>query len=207
MRRRMTYLILLFAISAVAAGCSLTEGDMDGLSNGEKGNESTENASFEKRTTQARVDTYFTREEDHPEEAMIRLIEEAQSTLDIAIYSINYEPIVDAVIDAAKRGVHVRLITDATHAEEKGKQAKALENIRSAGIPVKVNAHNGKMHLKMMIADGTKVEMGSFNYLQSAVEENDDVAVIIQDEATGASFESAFNNMWNDGEAFKDYGL
>ncbi|WP_339267018.1 phospholipase D-like domain-containing protein [Paenibacillus sp. FSL K6-1330] len=55
--------------------------------------------------------------------------------------------------------------------------------------------------------DGTKVEVGSFNYFQSAVEENDDIAVIIQDEATGASFESAFNNMWNDGEAFKDYGL
>ncbi|MFE0555767.1 phospholipase D-like domain-containing protein [Paenibacillus sp. NPDC058910] len=53
----------------------------------------------------------------------------------------------------------------------------------------------------------TKVEVGSFNYFQSAVEENDDIAVIIQDEATGASFESAFNNMWYDGEAFKDYGL
>lgn len=51
------------------------------------------------------------------------------------------------------------------------------------------------------------MEVGSFNYFQSAVEENDDIAVIIQDEATGASFESAFNNMWNDGEAFKDYGL
>ncbi|MBT2762373.1 phospholipase D-like domain-containing protein [Paenibacillus sp. ISL-20] len=55
--------------------------------------------------------------------------------------------------------------------------------------------------------DGTKVEVGSFNYLQSSVEENDDVSVIIEDQATGASFESAFNNMWNDGEAFKDYGL
>ncbi|WP_162487661.1 hypothetical protein [Paenibacillus sp. LC231] len=49
--------------------------------------------------------------------------------------------------------------------------------------------------------------MGSFNYLQSAVEENDDVVVNIHDEATGASFESAFNYMWNDGEAFKVYGL
>lgn len=47
------------------------------------------------------------------------------------------------------------------------------------------------------------MEVGSFSYLQSAVEENDDVAVNIHDEATGASFESAFNNMWNDGEAFK----
>lgn len=43
------------------------------------------------------------------------------------------------------------------------------------------------------------MEVDSFNYFQSAVEENDDIAVIIQDEATGASFESAFNNMWNDG--------
>lgn len=208
MRKGMTYFILLYAISTIIAGCSSTEGSTAGFSNGKKGNEPNDHTSFEKQaTTQARVDTYFTREGDHPEEAIIRLVNETQTTLDIAIYSINYEPIVDAVIDAASRGVDVRLITDAAHAEEKGKQAKALDRILSAGVPIKVNAHDGKMHLKMIIADGKKVEAGSFNFLQSAVEENDDVAIIIEDEATGAHFESAFTSMWDDGKAFKDYGL
>ncbi|WP_164817377.1 hypothetical protein [Paenibacillus lautus] len=46
----------------------------------------------------------------------------------------------------------------------------------------------------------------SLQQTQSSVEENDDFSVIIEDQATGASFESAFHNMWNDGQAFKAYG-
>lgn len=213
MNRRMPYLLLMtmMVLSFVTGGCSSTStiaGEQDGPSTGKEGagSASVEEVVEKQVMTSPGVATYFTREGDHPEEAIVQLIEEAQSTLDIAIYSINLEPIVDAMIEAANRGVNVRLITDAAHAKEKGKQAKAIQNLRSAGIPVKVNAHDGKMHLKMMIADGKTVEVGSFNYLQSAAEENDDVAVIIQDAAAAASFAAAFLNMWNDDQAFEDYG-
>ncbi|MGN7358000.1 phospholipase D-like domain-containing protein [Paenibacillus sp. SAF-054] len=151
------------------------------------------------------IQAYFAQEGTHPEQAIIGLMNEAKRTLDIAIYSINYEPIVDAIVDAADRGVSVRLITDREHAAEKGKQKDALKRIAKAGIPVKTNSHDGKMHLKMLVADTQSVEAGSFNYLKSSVEENDDVALIIHDAAVGKQFEDAFNTMWNDKDRFQDY--
>lgn len=151
------------------------------------------------------IQVNFTQQGDHPEEAIIQLIKEAKDTLDIAIYSLNYEPIIDAIVDAAGRGVHVRVITDQEHAAEKGKQQNALKRIAKAGIPIKMNSHDGKMHLKMLVADSKSVEAGSFNYLKSSVEENDDVALIIHDPYVGKQFEDAFNQMWNDQNRFTDY--
>lgn len=150
------------------------------------------------------IQAYFTQEGDRPEEAIIELIEEAKSTLDIAIYSLNYKPIVDAIEDAADRGVRVRMLTDREHAEEKSKQRDALQRLKKAGIPVKINRHEGKMHLKMLVADGVNVEAGSFNYLDSSVKENDDVALIIRDDQVGRRFEAAFDRMWNDKDRFED---
>ncbi|WP_237391794.1 phospholipase D-like domain-containing protein [Paenibacillus dendrobii] len=167
----------------------------------EPSNSSTQHASAAASDVQAK----FTQEGDHPEQAVIQLMNDTKSTLDIAIYSLDYKPIIDAIVDAAGRGVSVRLITDQEHAAEKSKQKDAIQRMMTAGIPVKVNSHSGKMHLKMLVADGSSVEAGSFNYLKSSVEENDDVALIIHDAAVGRQFENAFNNMWNDKERFSDY--
>ncbi|MFC7680919.1 phospholipase D-like domain-containing protein [Paenibacillus sp. GCM10028914] len=187
----------LLATGVFIAGCSSSTAEQEApIQNPPSG---------ETATISPNVQVKFTQEADHPEEAIIQMINGATSSLDIAIYSINYEPIVEAVINAAGRGVNVRMITDLSHAEEKAKQKKALELIQAAGIPVKVNTHDGKMHLKMMIADGNKVETGSFNYLKSSVEENDDVAVFIEDDEVGKQFQLAFNNMWDNTERFTEY--
>jgi hypothetical protein len=45
---------------------------------------------------------------DHPEKTLISLIGEAKSTLDIAIYSLTYPDIIQAMKDAKARGVVVR---------------------------------------------------------------------------------------------------
>ncbi|WP_168928824.1 phospholipase D-like domain-containing protein [Paenibacillus dokdonensis] len=151
------------------------------------------------------IQTYFVQNGDHPEQAIIGLINDAKSTLDVAIYSLNYDPIVDAIANAAGRGVRVRLITDQEHADGKEKQQDALKQIMKAGVPVKVSSHKGKMHLKMLIADGKSVEAGSFNYLKSSVKENDDVALIIHDATVVRTFEDTFNRMWDDKDRYQDY--
>lgn len=195
--RNMNRLLTLLLTCVFIAGCSPSAADQEAPIKNLPSGESTPGS--------PNVQVKFTQEGDHPEEAIIQMINEATSTLDIAIYSINYEPIVEAVTNAAERGVKVRVITDVSHAEEKAKQKKALELVKNAGIPIKVNTHDGKMHLKMMIADGTKVETGSFNYLKTSIEENDDVAVFIEDESVGEQFQLAFNKMWDDPARFTEF--
>ncbi|WP_054957219.1 phospholipase D-like domain-containing protein [Paenibacillus dakarensis] len=195
MSRLITWSLLVTCVSI--AGCSSRPVEQETAKKNQ--------APGENVSSSPSVQVKFTQEGDHPEELIIQLINGTASTLDIAIYSINYEPIVEAVINAAERGVNVRMITDLSHAEEKAKQKKALELLQDAGVPIKVNSHDGKMHLKMIIADGNKVETGSFNYLKSSVEENDDVAVFIEDDEVGRKFQSAFNNLWDNTERFKEY--
>ncbi|MEC0369003.1 phospholipase D-like domain-containing protein [Paenibacillus chibensis] len=166
-------------------------------------NDASNNASSKSGKTN--VQTYFVQNGDHPEQAIIGLINDAKSTLDVAVYSLNYDPIVDAIADAAGRGVRVRLVTDQEHANSKEKQQNALKRIMKAGVPVKVSSHKGKMHLKMLIADGKSVEAGSFNYLKSSVKENDDVVLIIHDEEVGKKFEDTFQRMWDDKDRYQDY--
>lgn len=50
------------------------------------------------------------------EERVVHLINETKSTLDVAIYSLNNEKIVHALMDAKKRGVAIRVLLDRVQA-------------------------------------------------------------------------------------------
>ncbi|MGG1641862.1 phospholipase D-like domain-containing protein [Paenibacillus sp. NRS-1782] len=150
----------------------------------------------------ANVQATFT--EDHPDQALIDVINSADSTLDIAIYSLTQPDIVKAIRDAEGRDVTVRIIADKSQATGDA-QAQALKLIKNAGIPVKVNAHSGLMHLKVTIADGKTVTTGSFNYSKAASTKNDEVLVTLVGGDVAAQFAEKFNAMWNDAERFKTY--
>jgi phosphatidylserine/phosphatidylglycerophosphate/cardiolipin synthase-like enzyme len=44
---------------------------------------------------------------EHPEKVLVGVIDEAKTTLDIAIYSLTHPDIIQAISDAKKRGVVV----------------------------------------------------------------------------------------------------
>lgn len=146
-------------------------------------------------------DYYFSRAGQHPDKALVSLINSAKSTLDIAIYSLTQKDIVNSILDAKQRGVTVRFITDRSEAKTKA-QAAELARLKKATIPIKENTHPGLMHLKVSIIDGSIVTTGSYNYTQAASTENDEVFVVIHDTDAAAKFESQFERMWNDTKDF-----
>jgi hypothetical protein len=148
------------------------------------------------------VETYFTRAGDKPEQALIRVIEGAQETLDIAIYSLTHPDIVAAIRDTAKRGVQVRLIEDKIQAGGKS-QTEALKILGSAGVALKVNKHSGLMHLKVTIADGQIATGGSFNYSKAASTNSDEVLTVYRSEEIAREFSEQFEIMWNDDTRFE----
>jgi phosphatidylserine/phosphatidylglycerophosphate/cardiolipin synthase-like enzyme len=145
----------------------------------------------------------FTQANQHPEKLLIDVINSAQKSLDIAIYSLTQKDIVDAIEAAKKRGVAVRIITDHQEAATKS-QAEKLKQLLSDGIPIKQNTHKGLMHLKVTIADKATVTTGSFNYTQAASTTNDEVLVVIRDSKIAQDWESQFERMWNDSKDFAD---
>ncbi|WP_027091598.1 phospholipase D family protein [Cohnella thermotolerans] len=148
------------------------------------------------------VEWAFTQADQHPEKKLVQVIDGASGTLDMAIYSLTYPDIVQAIKNAAKRGVRVRIITDRIQSNGKT-QKEALKLLGSAGIPLKINTHSGLMHLKMTVADGRVATTGSFNYSKSASTTNDEMLVVFRDEDIAKSFEEQFEAMWNDSERFE----
>jgi phosphatidylserine/phosphatidylglycerophosphate/cardiolipin synthase-like enzyme len=118
------------------------------------------------------------------------------------VYSITHPDIVKAIKDAKKRGVVVRIISDKIQSAGKT-QVEALKLLGSAAIPMKINKHSGLMHLKVTIADKKVVTTGSYNYSQAASTSNDEVLVVVHDEAAAKTFTDQFERMWNDTKGFE----
>jgi phosphatidylserine/phosphatidylglycerophosphate/cardiolipin synthase-like enzyme len=110
---------------------------------------------------------------------LINVINSAGGSLDIAIYSLTKPNIVNSILTAKKRGVSVRIITDKEESSSKS-QERELNMLSRAGIPTKINSHQGLMHLKVTIADDSTVTAGSYNYTDEATYDNDEVLVIIR---------------------------
>ncbi|HQY89450.1 MAG TPA: phospholipase D family protein [Tepidisphaeraceae bacterium] len=96
--------------------------------------------------------------------AMVDVINGAQKTVDIAIFSITQKEIVKAIVAANKRGIKVRILLDSSQAEGKYSSATYLAN---AGVPIWTNLDQ-TIHHKYAIIDNKFLCTGSFNYSTSA---------------------------------------
>lgn len=155
-------------------------------------------------TNTAKVEYYFPRAGQDVQSQLISVIDSADKTLDVAIYSLTDSKIGDAIIQAHARGVVVRVITDQEQAAGKY-QKSLLKNLVQAGIKVKENTHSGLMHLKVTIVDGKVATTGSFNYTKAAENTNDEVFVVLRDETAAKDFEAEFETMWNSKTGFTDF--
>lgn len=152
----------------------------------------------------AKISYYFSQPDHKTDLQLIKVIDGAAKSLDIAVYSITKKEIVNAILNAKTKGVDIRLITDSKEAKNKF-QKKALLSLKKAGIPIKINDHQGLMHLKITIADNDIVTTGSYNYSAGATYNNDEVLVVINDQKIASDFEDKFVDMWNDNRKFTDF--
>lgn len=142
------------------------------------------------------ISVYFPRAGQDAEGQLISQLSASQKTLDVAIYEFTDTKIADAIAAAKKRGVTVRLISDRECSSEAAPK-KALGIVKAAGIPIKINSHQGIMHLKVSIIDDSITTTGSFNYTKSAQSENDENLVVINNTQISQQYESQFDRMWN----------
>lgn len=146
---------------------------------------------------------YFTQQSHDLDKQLIKVINSSKKYLDVAIYTITKQNIADAIISAKKRGVIVEVITDKDQATNEY-QAKILKQFKSAGIPIKVNTHDGIMHLKVTIVDNSIVTSGSYNYSETATTLSDEVLIVINNPSVAKTFYSEFSKMWKDTNNYKE---
>src|SRR5581483_918455 len=132
---------------------------------------------------------------DTPVDRIVRIYEGARRYIYVAVYGLTYPPAVKALISAKKRGIDVRVITDREKLTDP-KQRAALETLRLAGVPIKVNLHDGLMHLKQAVVDDEVNTTGSMNQTTSGHRYNDERLDVITDRTVSLRAKDKFLSMW-----------
>lgn len=142
--------------------------------------------------------------EDKPLEHLVRMYDRAQRYIFVAVYGLTSPLTVKALVEAKRRGVDVRVLTDRERLEDV-KQRTALSTLREAGIPIKINRHDGLMHLKQAVIDDEINTNGSMNQTTSGNRYNDERLDIIRDHAIAVKAREKFLSLWRDHERFQEW--
>lgn len=105
---------------------------------------------------------------------VVRLINEAQHTLQIATTRVRLTPVLEALRAAADRGVHIQIVISQDDYMDIGRRASYLLGRKNLELRVKFYSlkvsdyMTYQMHNKFLIADGEKILAGSFNWSTSS---------------------------------------
>jgi phosphatidylserine/phosphatidylglycerophosphate/cardiolipin synthase-like enzyme len=141
---------------------------------------------------------------DAPLDRIVMLYQHAKRYIYLSVYGFTYPRAVQALVAAKKRGVDVRMLTDQERTQEV-KQHTALQTLHLAGIPIRVNQHDGLMHLKQVVIDDEINTSGSMNHTTSGNSYNDERMDIITDRAISLKAREQFLSMWNDRVRFAEW--
>lgn len=131
------------------------------------------------------------------ETALASAINNTQRTLDIAAYEFNTPVLTQAVLDARRRGVRVRMVTDNEGGIED--EDSTIQQLIDAGIPVVDDARGALMHNKFMILDGTTVWTGSWNYTINDTYRNNNNALVLRSQRAVQNYQTEFDEMFTQG--------
>lgn len=111
--------------------------------------------------------------------------------IDIAVYSITNPQIGNAIINAHKRGAHIRIITDRT--QSRGKSA-LTDKFTSAGIPLITNKKHKIEHNKFAIFDNNRIVSGSYNWTTNASKYNSENCIFFYQ--PNQEYTTRFEQLW-----------
>ena len=140
-----------------------------------------------------RVETYFSPKSSTYKNAIRSIIINAKDTIDIPIFFLTHKILLRDLIKAKKRGVKIRIIIDATAANNK---YSIHQKLRDNKIAVKVENFGGKMHVKSAIVDNKIIIAGSMNFTAAGEDKNDENTLIIHSEKLAIQYTDYFNKLW-----------
>jgi phosphatidylserine/phosphatidylglycerophosphate/cardiolipin synthase-like enzyme len=121
-------------------------------------------------------------------------INNTQRTLDIAAYEFNNVVLTEAILNANRRGVRVRMVTD--NEDGIGDDDTTINQFVNAGIPVVDDRRSALMHNKFMILDSLVVWTGSWNYTVNDTYRNNNNALALRSRRAVGYYQAEFDEMF-----------
>lgn len=121
------------------------------------------------------------------------LLAQAKQTVDICVFTITDDRLTSAVLEAHRRGVRVRIITDNDKAADLGSDA---DRFLEAGIGLRVDRTEYHMHHKFAIFDRAILLNGSYNWTRGAAENNEENFIVTNNKRLVDVFSKTFEDLW-----------
>ena len=131
-----------------------------------------------------------------PDEALAAAIAGARLSVDMAAYDIDLYRIRDALLDAHRRGLSVRVVTDSDYLDE-----DAVQTIQEEGIPLLGDRREGSMHNKFVVIDRQEVWTGSMNFTVNDAYRNDNNLIRLRSLQLSQDYTVEFEEMF-EGDLF-----
>ncbi len=195
-RRRIFLLALLSGILILSIAC------VSNLSNNSKTEQPSTTPSSPKATPSSWYAVYFTEPEGAhseallggPDKELVNAIQSARVSVDIAVLRLDLWSVRDALIDAHRRGVLVRMVIDSDYLHD-----DEIRDLIEAGIPVIGDRGEGMMHDKFMVIDRKQTWSGSMNFTISDTYRNNNNLLRIDSSELAENYTTEFEEMFNDG--------
>ncbi len=126
-----------------------------------------------------------------PGAKLAQAIREARASVDIAVLQLNLWGVRDALLEAHRRGVRVRMVTDSDYID-----GEEVQQLSQAGIPVLGDRREGLMHNKFTVIDRLEVWTGSMNYTLNDAYRNNNTLIYIRSAKLAENYTAEFEEMF-----------
>lgn len=140
---------------------------------------------------------------------IIDTINGSKKSIRMLTYSFTEPKIGQALLNAHKRGVDVKIAVDDDHDGHKHKGwvkrgPSVAEFLSTNGVPLVVTQAYAIQHNKVLVVDGVTVQTGSFNYSRAAESKNaENVLVMSNCPQIARPYTADFQKVWETGTSLK----
>ncbi|RBP03780.1 phospholipase D-like protein [Roseiarcus fermentans] len=144
------------------------------------------------------IEVHYAPDEDL-ERIDVAAIGEARERIDFAAYVLSDRAVVEALKEAGRRGVAIRLLRDLSAADQTGSaDVAALET--APNVTVRISPPGPLMHLKAYAIDRRLLRLGSANFSRSGETRQANDLELMRDAREAARFEATFDRAWRAAE-------
>lgn len=149
-------------------------------------------------TADSPIRVYFTRPDGSPQDpnniahALAGYIAGARKSIDVCCFELNNQVITEALVNAVRRGVTVRLVTETDNL-----RAPGVGILQGVGVPVVDDQRQPLMHNKFMVFDNRAVWTGSMNFTENCAYHNDNNGMYFDDATLAANYATKFSWMFD----------
>ncbi len=118
-------------------------------------------------------------------------IREARCCMDLALYNLDFPALERLLIEASRRGVRIRVVTDGRR-----RNRRAFRRLQRHGIPVVFRPRGGLMHHKFAVVDSLWVITGSANWTRNGICRHANHMVILKHRDIARAYLEEFEEMF-----------